>query len=85
MKTFETSRSYEICQLVAFPRLTGWSGTSPKVNWYFLPSGHSSNFSGFPGGSDGKESVYNAGDPVSIPGSGRSPEKRMAPHSSILA
>ena len=27
----------------------------------------------FPGGSDGKESVCNAGDPVSIPGSGRSP------------
>ena len=28
---------------------------------------------GFPGGSDGKESAYNTGDPVSIPGSGRSP------------
>ena len=28
---------------------------------------------GFPGGSDGKESVCNARDPVSIPGSGRSP------------
>ena len=28
---------------------------------------------GFPGGSDGKASVYNAGDPVSIPRSGRSP------------
>ena len=28
---------------------------------------------GFPGGSDGKESVRNAGDPGSIPGSGRSP------------
>ena len=28
---------------------------------------------GFPGGSDGKESAYNAGDPGSIPGSGRSP------------
>ena len=27
---------------------------------------------GFPGGSDGKESVCNAGDPGSIPGSGRS-------------
>ena len=26
---------------------------------------------GFPGGSDGKESVYNAGDPGLIPGSGR--------------
>ena len=27
----------------------------------------------FPGGSDGKASVYKAGDPGSIPGSGRSP------------
>jgi len=28
---------------------------------------------GFPGGSDGKESACNAGDPSVIPGSGRSP------------
>ena len=28
---------------------------------------------GFPGGSDGKVSTYNAGDPGSVPGSGRSP------------
>ena len=27
----------------------------------------------FPGGSDGKTSAYNAGDPGLIPGSGRSP------------
>ena len=27
----------------------------------------------FPGGSDSKASAYNAGDPASIPGSGRSP------------
>ena len=27
----------------------------------------------FPGGSDGKESAYNVGDPGSIPGLGRSP------------
>ena len=27
----------------------------------------------FPGGSDSKASAYNAGDPGSIPGSGRSP------------
>ena len=27
----------------------------------------------FPGGSNGKASAYNAGDPGSIPGSGRSP------------
>ena len=48
---------------------------------------------GFPGGSEGKASAYNAGDPGSTPGSGRSPgenkqvvlEKGMAPHSSTLA
>ena len=28
---------------------------------------------GFPGSSEGKESTCNAGDPSSIPGSGRSP------------
>ena len=30
-------------------------------------------FGGFPGGSDGKESACNAGDPGLIPGLGRSP------------
>ena len=38
----------------------------------------------FPGGSDGKESACNAGDPGWIPGSGRSLEKGMATLSSIL-
>ena len=33
-------------------------------------------FMGFPGGSDGKESAYNAGDMGSIPGLGRSPWRR---------
>ena len=32
-----------------------------------------------------KESACNAGDPVSTPGSGRSPRKENATHSSILA
>ena len=41
---------------------------------------------GFPGGSIGKESACNAGDPSSIPGLGRYPgEEGMATHSSILA
>ena len=40
---------------------------------------------GFPGVSDDKESASSAGDPGSIPGSRRSPEKGMAPRSSILA
>ena len=30
-------------------------------------------YKGFPDSSAGKESAYNAGDPGSIPGSGRSP------------
>ena len=35
----------------------------------------------FPGGSDGKVSVYNGGDPGSIPGLGRSPgEGNGNPH-----
>ena len=33
----------------------------------------------------GKESAYNAGEVGVIPGSGRSPEKEMASHSSMLA
>ena len=39
----------------------------------------------FPGGSDGKASAYNVGDPGSIPGSGRSPGEGNATHSSVLA
>ena len=40
---------------------------------------------GFPAGLDSKESSCNSGDLGLIPGSGRSLEKRMATHSSILA
>ena len=39
----------------------------------------------FPGGSVGKEFTCNAGDTGSIPGLGRSLEKEMATHSSVLA
>ena len=42
-------------------------------------------YKGFPGSSDGKESACSAGDLGSIPGSGRSPEKGLATHFSILA
>ena len=38
---------------------------------------------GFPGGSDGKESACNEGDLSSIPGSGRSLEKGIATLSSM--
>ena len=39
---------------------------------------------GFPCGSDGNVSTCSAGDLSASPGSGRSPEKGMAAHSSIL-
>ena len=39
----------------------------------------------FPGGSDGKASAYNVGDPGSIPGLEDLLEKGMATHFSILA
>ena len=39
---------------------------------------------GFPGGSDGKESTCNTGDPGSIPGSGGSSGEGNT-HSSVLA
>ena len=38
-----------------------------------------------PGGSDSKASVYNEGDPGSIPGSGDPLEEEMAIHSSTIA
>ena len=40
---------------------------------------------GFPGGSGGKTSARDAGDPVSIPGLGRSPGEGNGTHSSTLA
>ena len=39
----------------------------------------------FPGDSNGKASVYNEGDPGSIPGYRSSPGEKMATHSSTLA
>ena len=44
-----------------------------------------SSLEGFPGGSVGKESTYNAGDMGSIPGLGRSPGGGNGNQSSILA
>ena len=40
---------------------------------------------GFPDGTSGNESTSSAGDPGSIPGSGRSLETEMATYSSSLA
>ena len=46
---------------------------------------HTPTFRDFPGGSDGKDSACNVGDPGSIPELGRSPGEGMATHSIILA
>ena len=56
--------------------------TGPPV---FLCHPPPPKFGSFPGGTDRKASVNNAEDPGSIPGSGRSPEKEMAIHSSTIA
>ena len=53
-------------------RLSDWT----KLNWSGLKHTDLESTprkSGFPGGSDGKESAFNAGDLSLIPGSGRSP------------
>ena len=54
-----------------------------KCNIYYKASMRQAQ--GFPGGSEGKVSASNAGDPSSVPGSGRSLEKEMATHSGTLA
>ena len=52
---------------------------------YGVWSGPKSENMGFPSGSGGKESAWNAGDLGPIPGSGRSLGKGMVTHPSILA
>ena len=47
-----------------------------ELSWakrMFSPQPESMMYEGFPGGSEDKQSVCNAGDPGSIPGWGRSP------------
>ena len=56
-----------------------------KVDWYSHLFKNFPQFVVFTGGSVSKESAWNAGDLGSVPGSGRSPGKEMATHSSILA
>ena len=55
--------------------------------WSFFVTSflHFFQFFDFPGGPDSKASVYNAGDPDSVRGSGRSPGEGKATHSSTLA
>ena len=52
----------------------GHSGLLPSKSMCPHPGGFDEELAmDFLGGSDGKASAYNAGDPGSIPGSGRSP------------
>ena len=63
----------------------GFSGKSTGVGCHclLLQFRHYCNY--FAGGSDGQESACSAGDPGSVLGLGRSPEKGMATDSGILA
>ena len=59
---------------MAFSRQKAWSGYPFPCLGDLLYPGIEPGFpEDFPGGSDSKASVYNAGDPGSIPGLGRSP------------
>ena len=54
---------------MGFSRHESWSGLPLNIIYYY----YSIYYAGFPGGSDSTDSTCNAGDPGSIPGSGRSP------------
>ena len=64
--------------------LLGWSIPREQRKVFQTSSTYLLFWGGFPGGSDGKESAYNAEDQGSIPGSGRSPGEQngMAIYSS---
>ena len=66
------SRRFPMAHRVLLPRAVG-TFNSIWCKW------------GFSDGSAGKESACNAGDPGSIPVSGRSPKEEMATHCSVLA
>ena len=73
-------------------RLTHFAGTPLVSLWLRLHTANTGSSSvcktqaldHFPGSSAGKESACNAGDPGSIPGSGRFPGEGIGTHSSIL-
>ena len=71
------TRPFSLCQTVLRAAGRG-PKRSPENTRGGLRPGHGMHTpppreGGFPGGSEGKESARNAGDPGSIPGSGRSP------------
>ena len=57
----------------------------PSVAWHFTDSSLVAQKVDFPGGSDGKASARNAGDPGSSLGQEEPLEKEMATYCSILA
>ena len=65
--------------------LTFLSFPDKESNGLVRNGGYYGDELGFPGGSDSKESAFNAGDLGLIPGLGRSPEGGHGNHSSILA
>ena len=67
------------------PPSSGPSQTSACASLHLVAHLYPLSYPDFPGGSDGKASVYSAGDPGLIPGLGRSLEKEMAIHSRTLA
>ena len=71
--TSPSALSFCICkiQITFLPR----GGCEDQISEPNVPSNskYLINVGGFPGGSDSRESTCNAGDPGSIPGSGRSP------------
>ena len=74
--TLQSSQTYVISDDIEFlfaswPLPSFFLLHSPSTQSWF----NTEKFRGFPGGSDGKESACNAGDPGSVPGSGRSPRE----------
>ena len=82
-------RAMRLCLRIRFSLLDGPRRLSrAKTRPVFLHlslSMLSPHQQGCPGGSAGKKSHHDVGDPGSIPGSGRSPGEGHATHSSILA
>ena len=70
--------AYQAPPSMGFSRQEYWSGVpllSLEILCYQVIFKKPLKGRGFPGGSDSEESAHNAGDPGSIPGSGRSPGK----------
>ena len=67
------------------PHTSGSSGSQPVPVHFAPPQPSLASWEGLPGGSVGKESACNAGDPVRFLGPEDPLEQEMTTHSSILA